>query len=101
MAASSLPRRACGTGAPAAVTALLTLAAAVLLALAAAHPAAAQADPPSLPRAGDLTLGGRAGAVLIGLTIRAGAPASAEILVHADPLSSPGQERLDIFGDAG
>lgn len=96
MAASSLPRRARGTGAPAAVTALLTMAAAVLLALSAAPPAAAQTDPPSLPRPGDLTLGGRTETVLIGLTIRAGAPGSADVVVHVEPLSAPDAERLDV-----
>lgn len=40
----------------------------------------------ALPRAGDLTMGGEAGEVLIGLTLRPGRPGPNEVLVYVLPL---------------
>lgn len=64
--------------------------------VAVALPAVAQPDRPSLPRPGDLTLGGRAGTVLIGLTIRPGVPGANDVLVHVVPLGSPDEDEMDV-----
>lgn len=48
----------------------------------------------ALPRAGDLTLGGGAGDVLVGLTLRPGAPGLNRLLVHLVPIGGE-----DAVGD--
>ncbi|MGH7426042.1 MAG: copper resistance protein CopC [Candidatus Methylomirabilales bacterium] len=75
--------------------AVLVIAAAALLAayplpparLGEAEPAAARpASAGAFPQTGDLTLGGEAGEILLGLTMRPGAPGPNEILVYVLPL---------------
>lgn len=48
---------------------------------------------PALPRQGDLTMGGEAGEVLIGMTLRPGQPGPNEVLVYILPLE--GEEEAD------
>lgn len=45
----------------------------------------------ALPREGDLTMGGEAGEVLIGLTVRPGQPGRNEVLVYVLPLEGEGE----------
>ncbi|MDP9232924.1 MAG: copper resistance protein CopC/CopD [Actinomycetota bacterium] len=55
----------------------------------AAARAAAEATPadPALPRTGDLTLGGHAGSILVGLTVRPGEPGRNDLFVYLLPLA--------------
>jgi copper transport protein len=78
-----------------AAVAVLVIAAAALLAAYPLPPArlgeaeAGEAPPrgaAALPRAGDVTLGGSAGEVLVGLTVRPGTPGPNEVLVYVLPL---------------
>jgi copper transport protein len=78
-----------------AAVAVLVIAAAALLAAYPLPPArlgeaeAREAHPrgeSALPRSGDVTLGGSAGEVLVGLTVRPGLPGSNELLVYVLPL---------------
>lgn len=61
------------------------------------------ADPPSVPQTGDVTLGGDAGSVLVGLTLRPGEPGSNDVLVHLLPPggeadAAPLQALVDVEG---
>jgi copper transport protein len=50
----------------------------------------------ALPRGGDLTLGGSAGSVLVGLTVRPGRPGPNQLLVHLVPVN--GEEAAASVG---
>lgn len=85
-------RVAASPRAEAAMAAIAVVAAALLAAypLPPRRASEAEAAPPptaasALPRAGDLTLGASAGEVLVGLTLRPGAPGRNDVLVHLLP----------------
>jgi copper transport protein len=89
-----------------AAVAVLVIAAAALLAAYPLPPArlgeaeAGEAPPlgeSALPRSGDLTLGGSAGEVLVGLTVRPGTPGPNDVLVYVLPLEGEeGAEGLPV-----
>jgi copper transport protein len=87
-------RRMLGSLRAEAAVALLVIGAAALLAafplpparVTAAEAAGEAMDGSALPRAGDLTLGGEAGEVLVGLTLRPGLPGANDILIYLLPL---------------
>ena len=58
----------------------------------------------ALPRQGELTLGGRAGQVLTGLTLRPGTPGPNDVLIYLLPLdgesaAAPLEAQLSVDGD--
>ncbi len=74
------------------VTLCATIGIIALVLVANAPAVAAQATPganPALPQEGDVTLGGTAGRVLLGVTVRPGLPGSNTLLVYVLPSEGP------------
>ena len=64
-----------------------------------AAPAAAPTAPPAFPAAGDLTLGGRAGSVMVGLTVSPGRPGANQAKIYlASPATASAQAQVRVAG---